>query len=198
MGHQLKLVLTGDSHHYCRYRGATATTSSAAAAAPSSTRPTICRKSVQLPASPAGRSTARPGQLSARVQDREDGGRQGGAVPGRKTSQRLSGGNLAFAAMNKSFAARALLHLRLLQLDPRFQRRHRARRDARRGARAGTAAGTRSGLYWTVLVPTSPWSALLVPDFGRSPILSSPNSPYSKRRCAGRWGSATPCCRRRR
>ena len=135
MGHELKLVLTGDSHHYCRWiedeRNYIVCGGGGAFLHPTHH---LRRPSASNLASPA--RGARPGPAryprEFRIAETADG--KEALFPDSKTSAGLAKGNFKFACEEQVVRVPALLHLRLLQLDPRFQRR-----DRRRGERCAEA-----------------------------------------------------------
>jgi hypothetical protein len=165
MGHQLKLVLTGDSHHYCRWLedGRNYLVCGGGGAF---LHPTHHLKDKAFSYRfPRPGIEARTGAFPREFKIAKAADGTEALFPNRKDSKRLCWGNLKFAWMNKSFLVVLFCVYGVFNWILDFN--------------AGLAVGEtlaeamRQGgwwdaiwTYWTVLVPTSPWSALLVAASG--------------------------------
>jgi len=192
MAHVLKLVLTGDSHHYCRYvehdddpetpaRHYIVCGGGGAFLHPTHhLRDSVFNYRFPKPGSPveAGQPGARPNATSVerafcigKHGDAKDE-KQEAMFPDRKTSASLSKGNFAFAVKNKWFVFTLFCIYGFFNWILDFNAGLGATRDTMAGVLRGAASHVPDASLWQRLwhgaggywdlVFTSPWSALLV------------------------------------
>jgi len=177
MGHELKLVLTGDSHHYCRWieddRNYLVCGGGGAFLHPTHHLDDK-RFSSRFPKPGV---EGRPGSYERefRIARKPDGSEA--LFPGRKASRGRSWGNWAFFMLNPKFvillAAIYGFFNWILDFNAGIALHHTLAHALRQG---GLEHAIR--VYWTILVPTSPWSALLVLISGFA-YTRFADSPYS-------------------
>ncbi|HVQ08194.1 MAG TPA: hypothetical protein VMS43_07140 [Allosphingosinicella sp.] len=170
MGHILKLVLTGDSHHYCRYveydedpvtpaRHYVVCGGGGAFLHPTHQLEDSCFDyrfpKPGVPADSSGKKHPREFKIPKSGKGEEP------LFPDRKTSKKLSWGNFAFAWKNKLFVLTLFFVYGffnwILDFNSGIARGEMLVEALRHGGLCDAI-----WLYWTVLVPTTPWSALLV------------------------------------
>ena len=168
MGHRLKVVLTGDSHHYARYVEHDEDPDTPArhyivcGGGGAFLHPTHhLRNSVfdyRFP-KPGEPPEAGPARREFRIAATAGG--EEALFPDRRTSAGLAKGNFAFAWRNRSFVFALFCIYGFFNwiLDFNAGLAGRGTLAKALGEQGLLEAGR---TYWTVLVPTSPWSALLV------------------------------------
>lgn len=183
MGHELRLVLTGDSHHYCRYeeggRPYIVCGGGGAFLHPThQLRDKIFDARFPPPGSPA--HAPLPNGLFRR-HFRIAGTEGNEAVyPSKKTSRRLSWGNLAFVWKNKSFVTLlAGLYFVFHWILDFNGRAIGAEKTLAGELRAGSFAASLSA-YWSLIV-SSPWGVIMI-LFAWLGYVNFADSPHS------RWG----------
>jgi hypothetical protein len=187
MGHELKAVLTGDSHHYCRYVEHDEDPETPArhyivcGGGGAFLHPTHHLRDVAF-----DYRFAKPGSTEAPTkrcfQIAGESGREA-MFPDKAASKGLSWGNLKFAWLNKSFVLLLFFIYGFFNWILDFNAGLSGRgslADALRGEPLGWGQGLLRGVctYWD-LVATSPWSALLVliSGFAYTRFADSPHSP---------------------
>jgi hypothetical protein len=161
MGHKLKLVLTGDSHHYCRWvedkRNYIVCGGGGAFLHPTHhLRPSCFDYRFPRPG-----EEARPGKYPRefKIAKTEDG--REALFPDRNTSAGLAKGNFLFAWKNKKFVVLLMCVYGFFNWILDFNAKLSLGETLARALRDGSWLDAFIR-YWDVLVPTSPWSALLV------------------------------------
>ncbi|MEA3065706.1 MAG: hypothetical protein QOJ27_2158 [Sphingomonadales bacterium] len=177
MGHQLKLVLTGDSHHYCRWHE-DELNYIVCGGGGAFLHPTHHLRTKTFNSRfPKPGVDGRAGDYPRKFEIAETAGKKA-LFPDSATSWRLSWGNLGFAAMNTSFVLLLFCVYGLFNWILDFNAGIALGETFATALRVGSL-GDAAWLYWTVLVPTSPWSALLV-IISLIAYTRFADSPYSK------------------
>ena len=178
MGHQLKLVLTGDSHHYCRWledkRNYLVCGGGGAFLHPTH-HLEVKRFDYRFPRPGI---EPRPGTYPREFTIARSADGKEALFPDRDTSRGLAWGNFKFVRKNMSFVVMLFFIYGFFNWILDFNAGiafHETLADALREV-GWWGAVVR---YWLVLVPTSPWSALLVlvSGFAYTRFADSPYSP---------------------
>lgn len=179
MGHQLKLVLTGDSHHYCRWiedkRNYLVCGGGGAFLHPTHHLQTQTFW-YRFP-KPGFDASAGGQQREFRIATKPDGSEA--LFPDRSDSRGLCKGNFLFALKNRWFLVPLLCIYGFFNWILDFNAGIALHQTLARALREGGWLDAIM-LYWTRLVPTSPWSALLV-AISLFAYIGFAESPRSKR-----------------
>lgn len=178
MGHALKLVLTGDSHHYCRWiegdRNYVVCGGGGAFLHPTHHLDTR-RFDSRFPRPGA---EGRPGRYPREFRIAETADGKEALFPDRETSAGLARGNFRFVAMHRWFVFLLFCIYGFFNWTLDFNAGLALGETLAEALRYGSLWDS-VRLYWTVLVPTSPWSALLV-LISAFAYTKFADSPYSK------------------
>lgn len=179
MGHELKLVLTGDSHHYCRWieNNLNYIVCGGGGAFLHPThhlRPKEFNSRFPRPGVSGG-----PGKFARAFRIAQSAAGQEALFPDRTTSKGLAKGNFLFAFKNKRFVFLLFCIYGFFNWILDFNSEislHQTLAYALRQHGWGNAFLT----YWTLLVPTTPWTVLLV-LVSLFAYIGFAKSPYSAR-----------------